>query len=268
VQDGAREPECRRFAHSQAGRDDLFREDATVPTALAAAQPAIRPAAGQHVRYHHSLLAAPEKRLLIRIAGRLPAWLNSDHLTLLGLVSMMGVGLSFWFAGRAPAIGLPLVVVCLALNWFGDSLDGTVARVRDQQRPRYGFYVDHVIDMIGTGFMLGGLAASGFMRPMIALVTLTGWLLVNAESFLATHSRGMFRMSFGWFGPTELRILIAAGALALLRVPTVSIFGQGPFNPFDIAGVAATTGLVISFVSASARNTIVLYREETPQSRG
>jgi phosphatidylglycerophosphate synthase len=238
-----------------------------VPTVLAAAQPPTRLVAGQHVRYHHSLLAAPEKRLLIRIAGRLPAWLNSDHLTLLGLVSMLGVGLSFWFAGRVPAIGLPLVVACLAMNWFGDSLDGTVARVRNQQRPRYGFYVDHVIDMIGTGFMLGGLAASGFMTPTIALATLTAWLLVNAESFLATHSRGVFRMSFGWFGPTELRILIAVGALALLRVPAVSLFGLGPFHTFDIAGVAASVGLGCSFVAAAARNTSALYREETIKAR-
>lgn len=239
-----------------------------MPTTLAAAQPATPSVSGQHVRYHHSLLAAPEKRLLIWIANRLPAWLNSDHLTILGLVSMMGVGLSFWFAGRVPAIGLPLVVVCLALNWFGDSLDGTVARVRNQQRPRYGFYVDHVIDMLGTGFMLGGLAMSGFMTPLIALVTLAAWLLVNAESFLATHSRGMFRMSFGWFGPTELRILIAAGALGLLRVPTISFLEMGPFKTFDIAGVAATIGLGISFVAAAIRNTIALYREETIKSRG
>jgi phosphatidylglycerophosphate synthase len=233
-----------------------------VPTTHAAAPP-VNTGTGQHVRFHHSLLAASEKRLLVWMAERLPGWVNSDHLTVLGLASMLGVGLSFWAAGSYPRVGLPLVVVFLALNWFGDSLDGTVARVRNRLRPRYGFYVDHVIDIAGTTFMLSGLALSGFMTPVVALATLSGWLLVSAESFLATHSRGVFRMSLGWFGPTELRIVIALGALSLLRVQTASPFGFGPFNTFDIGGAAATIGLGIAFVVASARNTVVLYREET-----
>ena len=218
---------------------------------------------GQHVRYHHSLLAAPEKRLLIWIANRLPARVNSDHLTALGLASMLGVGLSFWAAGSHPRLGLPLVVMFLFLNWLGDSLDGTLARVRNHLRPRYGFYVDHVIDIAGSTFMLSGLAMSGFMTPLVALSALCGWLLVNAESFLATHTRGVFRMSFGWFGPTELRILIALGALKLLRGGQVSPFGLGPYNAFDIAAVAATIGMGIAFVVAAVRNTAVLYREES-----
>lgn len=234
-----------------------------MPATHAATVPPVNTGVGQHVRFHHSLLAAPEKRLLVWTANRLPAWMHSDHLTVLGLTSMLGVGLSFWAAGRYPRVGLPLVVAFLALNWFGDSLDGTLARVRNHLRPRYGFYVDHVIDVAGTTLMLSGLALSGFMTPIVALATLGGWLLVSAESFLATHSRGVFRMSFGWFGPTELRIVIAIGALSLLRVQTASPFGFGPFNTFDIGGVAATIGLGIAFVVAAARNTAALYREET-----
>jgi archaetidylinositol phosphate synthase len=218
---------------------------------------------GQHVRYHHSLLAVPEKHLLVWIASRLPAKVNPDHLTALGLASMMGVGLSFWAAGSNPRLGLPLVVVFLCLNWLGDSLDGTLARVRNHLRPRYGFYVDHVIDIAGSTFMLSGLALSGFMTPIIALSALCAWLLLNAESFLATHTRGVFRMSFGWFGPTELRILIALGALTLLGGSQVSPFGLGPYNAFDIGAVAATIGMGIAFVVAAARNTAALYREES-----
>ncbi len=116
-----------------------------------------------------------------------------------------------------------MVVVFLALNWFGDSLDGTVARVRNQQRPRYGFYVDHVIDLAGTACLFAGLAASGFMSPLVAALVVAGFFLVSAESFLATHSRGIFNMSFAGFGPTELRLLIAAGALTLLKGPFVVI---------------------------------------------
>ena len=116
-----------------------------------------------------------------------------------------------------------MVIVFLALNWFGDSLDGTVARVRNQQRPRYGFYVDHVIDLAGTACLFGGLAASGFMSPLVAALVVAGFFLVSAESFLATHARGIFKMAFAGVGPTELRLLIAAGALTLLNGPFVAV---------------------------------------------
>ena len=227
-----------------------------------ASKPAASGAAA-HVRIHESLLAAPEKRALVWMARRMPAWVSSDHLSALGLVSMAGVGASFWLGAIYPAIGLPLVVVCLALNWFGDSLDGTLARVRNRLRPRYGFYLDHVIDIAGEAMMLAGLALSGYMSPLVAAVTLSAWLLVMGECFLATCSRSVFRMSFWWFGPTELRILIAIGALALLRGGIVHPFGLGPYLLFDIGGVCATTGLLAIFIVNAVRNTVALYREET-----
>jgi archaetidylinositol phosphate synthase len=220
-------------------------------------------AAAGHTRLHGSLLAAPEKRALVWMAERMPAWLNSDHLSALGLLSMAGVGASFWLAGGYPAAGVPLAVVCLVLNWFGDSMDGTLARVRNQQRPRYGFYLDHVIDIAGTAMMLAGLALSGHMNPLIAAVTLAVWLMVMGESFLATWARSLFRMSFLWFGPTELRILIAAGALMLLGGGLVRPFGLGPYRLFDIGGLCATGGLAVVFVVNAVRNTVALYREET-----
>ena len=117
-----------------------------------------------HVRQHNSILAAAEKRALIWMATRLPRWMNSDHLSGLGLASMAGAGLAFVLRQRS-CCGASLVVLCLLLNWFGDSLDGTLARVRDQQRPRYGYYVDHVIDLAGTAMLFAGLAASGYMSP-------------------------------------------------------------------------------------------------------
>jgi phosphatidylglycerophosphate synthase len=212
---------------------------------------------------HASLLAVPEKRALVWMAERMPGWVNSDHLSALGFISMAGVGVSFWLTGPYPAVGVPLVVVCLVLNWFGDSLDGTLARVRNRMRPRYGFYLDHVIDIAGTVMMLAGLALSGHMQPLIAAVTLVAWLIVMGESFLATWARSLFRMSFFWFGPTELRILIAIGALMLLRGGVVRPFGLGPYRLFDIGGLCASAGLVVVFVVNAVRNTVALYREET-----
>ena len=114
-----------------------------------------------HVRQHNSVLAASEKRALVWMAGKLPRWIHSDHLSGLGLAAMAGAGASFWLAQTDPVAGASLVVLCLVLNWFGDSLDGTVARVRNQQRPRYGYYVDHVIALAGTALLFAGLAASG-----------------------------------------------------------------------------------------------------------
>jgi phosphatidylglycerophosphate synthase len=216
-----------------------------------------------HVRHHHSLLAAHEKRLLIWIAQRLPQWMNSDHLSALGLLSMVAAGLAFFASQWNPGVGLPLVVLCLALNWFGDSLDGTVARVRNQQRPRYGFYVDHVIDLAGTACLFAGLAASGFMSPLVAALVVAGFFLVSAEAYLATHARGIFKMAFAGIGPTELRLLLAAGALALLNGPFVAVPVVGHLRLFDVGGVIGAIGMVGVFIAATSVNVRALYLEET-----
>ena len=155
------------------------------------------------------------------------------------------------------------MVLCLLLNWFGDSLDGTVARVRDQQRPRYGYYVDHVIDLAGTGLLFTGLALSGYMSPMIATLVVAAFFLVSAETYLATHARGVFKMAFMGVGPTELRVLLAAGALALINTPTVNPLGLGQVRLWDLGGVIGAIGMIGTFVISSARNVRALYIEET-----
>ncbi len=217
-----------------------------------------------HIRQHDSLLATAEKRVLIWIAARLPRWITSDHLSALGLAAMAGAGASFVIAGTDPVAGALLVVLCLLLNWFGDSLDGTLARVRDQQRPRYGYYVDHVIDLAGTALLFTGLALSGYMSPSIATLVVAAFFLVSAETYLATHARGVFKMAFIGVGPTELRILLAAGAIALIKTPTVDPFGLGPMRLWDLGGVIGAIGMAMTFIVTSARNVRALYLEETP----
>ena len=216
-----------------------------------------------HIRQHNSLLAAAEKRALLWIAARLPRWIHSDHLTALGLVAMAGAGASFWVAGTDPVAGASLVVLCLLLNWFGDSLDGTLARVRNHQRPRYGYYVDHVIDLAGTAMLFAGLAASGYMSPSIATLVVAAFYLVSAETYLATHARGIFKMAFIGVGPTELRFLMAAGAIALINSPTVDVLGLGPVRLWDLGGVIGAVGMIGTFVISSMQNTRALYLEET-----
>ncbi len=209
-----------------------------------------------HVREHRSILAATEKRLLIFIAERLPRSINSDHLTTLALGAMALAGSAF-VAARWDRRALWFVVVALALNWFGDSLDGTLARVRRTERPRYGFYVDHVLDIAGTTLLFAGLACSPFMTPVVALALLVAYLLVAGEVFLATAVRGVFRMSVGGIGPTELRIVLAAGTLALFHDPHVSM-GALTVRLFDFAGAIAAAGLMAAFVVAAVRTTAAL----------
>jgi archaetidylinositol phosphate synthase len=209
-----------------------------------------------HVREHRSILAAAEKRLLIFIAERLPRSINSDHLTTLALGAMALAGSAF-AAARWDRRALWLVVVALALNWFGDSLDGTLARVRRTERPRYGFYVDHVLDIAGTTLLFAGLACSPFMTPVVALALLVAYLLVAGEVFLATAVRGVFRMSVGGIGPTELRIVLAAGTLALFHDPHISL-GALTVRLFDFAGAITAAGLIAAFVVAAVRNTTAL----------
>ena len=155
------------------------------------------------------------------------------------------------------------MVLCLALNWFGDSLDGTVARVRDQQRPRYGYYVDHVIDLAGTALLFGGVAASGYMSPTIATLVVAAFFLVSAETYLATHARGVFKMAFAGVGPTELRVLLAAGAIALINGASVDPFGLGPMRLWDLGGAIGAAAMTMAFVVSSSRNIRALYVEET-----
>lgn len=213
------------------------------------------------IREHRSLLAVPERHLLIWLAHRLPRSVNSDHLTLLALVAMAVAGAGF-AAVRWDPRALWLVVLGLAANWFGDSLDGTLARVRRVERPRYGFYVDHVLDIIGTTFLLAGLALSTRMTPVVALSVLVAYLLVISEVFLATTVCGVFRMSFLRCGPTELRLLLVAGALALFRDPHVDFGAIGRFRLFDIGGTVAIVGLTFTLIIAAVRNTTALSRQE------
>jgi archaetidylinositol phosphate synthase len=212
-------------------------------------------------RAHTSLLAAAEKRTLIWIATRLPARVNSDHLTALGFVSLIFAGASYWYA-HSNAWALLLVIPFLVLNWFGDSLDGTLARVRNRQRPRYGFYVDHILDAVGMSFLMAGMALSGYLSPLVAGVFLTFYLLLSIEIYLATYTIGTFHLSYWHFGPTELRILLVIGNLFALWSPYAIIAGRD-FLLFDAGFVVGAAALAAILAQAMVKHIVMLYREET-----
>ncbi len=176
-------------------------------------------------RVQGNFVAVAEKKVLTWLAERIPAWMNSDHLTGTGAGGQLLVGCSYLLA-RWNRWGLLLAIFFLAVNWFGDSLDGTLARHRDQQRPRYGFYVDHVLDSLGSLFLCAGLAVSGYMHPLVAMAMLVAFLMLSVETYLATYTLSKFQMSHWIFGPTEIRIILAIGNLALFSARTVGAFGR------------------------------------------
>jgi phosphatidylglycerophosphate synthase len=211
-------------------------------------------------RVQESWVAAAEKRALLWLAARSPEWIGPDHLTALGLAAQIGAGVCYALAAWHKS-ALLAVIACLTLNWLGDSLDGTLARVRQRLRPRYGFYVDHMVDSFGALALMGGMALSGYMHPWLAIGLLIGFLMLSIQSYLATHALGEFRLSFWRFGPTELRILLVSGNLALFWKPMVHFLG-GNYRLFDVGGGIGLIGMGLMVIVFTLQNTVRLYREE------
>jgi archaetidylinositol phosphate synthase len=204
--------------------------------------------------------ARAEKKVLSRLAAALPDGVTPDQLTLLGLLGMLLAGAAYALSGRNPLL-LHVSNLGLLVNWFGDSLDGTLARFRGKLRPRYGFYVDHVVDAFGATAVLGGLAASGLMSPVLAAAVLVTYLLFSVHLYLQTHVLGRFFMSFGKVGGTELRIVLAAVNLAALAWPVIEVGGVA-MRVFDVVGAAGGAGLACALLTSVARTTRELYRLE------
>ena len=212
------------------------------------------------LRVHQALTADLEKRVLVWLAKRTPRFINSDYLTTLGFIAQVLGGATYALAAHDWR-ALWLVNFFLVLNWLGDSLDGTLARVRDQQRPRYGFYVDHISDTFGAMALMTGLAVSGYAHWQIAAGLLVGFYVLSIESFLATYTMGHFHLSHGIFGPTEIRILLFVGNLVLMAHPYTNISGRH-FLLYDIGGGIAI-GVMLTMAGVTAcHHVAVLYREE------
>ncbi len=211
-------------------------------------------------RVNRALTASVEKRALQWMAQRAPRWVTADQLTLLGLGAQLGAAVCYALA-RLNRIALLGVIVCLILNWLGDSMDGTLARARQQQRPRYGFYVDHMVDIFGSAALMFGLGCSGLLHWQTAMAMLVAFLLLAAESYLATYTLDSFELSQGIFGPTEIRILLVIGNLALLRSPFATVFGHTVLL-FDLGGTIAAVSMFGTAILVGIRHTVELYRQE------
>ena len=211
-------------------------------------------------RVNEALTARLEKQALMWMARRAPAWVSSDKLTILGFAAQVGAGVCYALA-RYDRRALLLAIVCLALNWLGDSLDGTLARVRGHERPRYGFYVDHVVDILGSVALMCGLGCSGLLHWQTAIAMLTAFLILSSESYLASYTLKRFELSHGIFGPTEIRILLIAGNVEALRNPYSTLFGH-KLLLFDLGGAIATLGMAAMALTVTVRHTAQLYRQE------
>ena len=211
-------------------------------------------------RVQETFVTKAEKKALNWLAERTPENINSDHLTVLGAAGMVFAGLSYAWSSYSH-YGLLLSCIFLVVNWLGDSLDGTLARFRKRQRPRYGFYVDHVIDCFGVSFLLGGMSLSGYMQPVVAICLLVAYLLLSSEIFLATYSLGRFEMSYFHFGPTELRILLCFGNLFVFFFPSSHPLGNG-LSLFDLGAISGAAGMVSIAVGSFVRHTRILYNAE------
>jgi archaetidylinositol phosphate synthase len=225
-------------------------------TAITPAAPPFRPA----LRIQQALTANIERKALLWLAVRTPNTISPDHLTTLGFAAQFLAGSSYALA-RWNKYALLFATFFIALNWLGDSLDGTLARSRQRLRPRYGFYVDHLSDTFGAVFLMWGLAISGYLHSQVAVGMLVAFLVLSIESYLATYTLGRFHMSHGLFGPTEIRILLAIGNITLIFHPCAHLFGY-QFQLFDVGGAIAIAGMSVMAIMATARHTIALHKEE------
>src|SRR3984893_305146 len=209
-------------------------------------------------REQTSVLAPLERAALRGLARRMPACVNSDHLSLLGLVSMFLAGVGYALSRQNPLM-LHVVNLFIVLNWFGDSLDGTLARYRDRQRPRYGFYVDHIIDTFGALFLLFGIALSGYMSERVAAAVLISYFMLAINSYLAAYALGVFKLSQWKMGPTELRLLLMIGNVFLIYHPRVH---HQSYLLFDVGGIVAVIGMLFILIVLSIQHTHTLYKLE------
>jgi phosphatidylglycerophosphate synthase len=201
-----------------------------------------------------------EKWALLWLAARVPARITPDHLTLLGFAATLACGVGYALAGSWPWL-LLVVNAALAVNWLGDSLDGTLARHRRHERPRFGFYVDHLVDAFGALFLLGGLAVSGLMTPLVGLSLLVAYFLLAIQTYLAAYAIGRFKISWAGLGGTELRVLLAALNVLVMVRPRVELAGQS-WLLFDLVGAGTAAALFVVSVVAGVRGTRALAREE------
>jgi archaetidylinositol phosphate synthase len=202
------------------------------------------------VRNKQFLLAGPEARVLEWIARRLPAWLKPDHLTALGVVAAAGIAAAYVLSNGNEA-WLWAASGLLVVHWLGDSLDGTLARVRRSERPRYGYYLDHLVDAFATAAIGIGLGLSPYMLLAVGLAIVVAYLILSINTYLETHAFGVFTLGYGRLGPTEARLALIALNTALALGVGIEVLDVGLL---DAAGIGIAAAMIIALIGRAGRN--------------
>jgi phosphatidylglycerophosphate synthase len=214
------------------------------------------------------LLAVPEKRFLRWLAARLPRWILPDDMTALGVVAALAVAVAYQLSNDGngwlwAASGL------LVLQWVGDSLDGTLARVRGIERPTYGYYLDHLVDAIATAAIGIGLGQSPFMLLSVGTLIVVAYLILSINVYLESFAFNRFSIGYGKIGPTEIRlILIALNTVLALDLIGLDFHLAGlDVTVFDLVGLAIAATMIVLLLGRSFRNLRELARREPAAPR-
>src|SRR5687768_9105207 len=196
------------------------------------------------------LLAEPEARVLEWIAGRLPSWVKPDHLTALGVLASVAIAAAYVLS-NGDKVWLWAASALLVVHWLGDSLDGTLARVRKSERPRYGYYLDHLVDAFATAAIGIGLGLSPYMLLAVGLTIVVAYLILSINTYLETHAFGVFTLGYGSFGPTEARLALIALNTALALGLGIEVLGVGLL---DAAGIGIAAAMILALIGRAGRN--------------
>ncbi|RKZ32892.1 hypothetical protein DRQ33_05075 [bacterium] len=203
-----------------------------------------------------------EKKILPQIARALPRFVVPDHLTILGVISALAIFIGYILT-RFSIYWIWLSNFGLIIHWFADSLDGTLARVRHIERENYGYFVDHICDAVTVFMVCVGLGLSPLMDLRVALYLAVAYLMLNVYAHIAAYSEKIFKLSYGKFGPTEVRIvLFIINIVVIFWNPVVFYLFGHPLTAMDVAGIIVATTFMVIFAIASIKDAIKLDRED------
>ncbi len=220
----------------------------------------------EHERVNRILLGPLERPALKWLAAHMPAWITPDMCTAIGMIGALGIMISYALTAASRNF-LWLASLFFVVNWFGDSLDGTLARYRQIERPVYGFFLDHTVDAVTEVMIFLGLGLTPYVSFIMASLALIGYLLLSVLVYVRTSAVGEFKISYGRLGPTEIRVLalILNTGMYFGGVRTVSIdltsAGAATFSPYDVI-VGVIAALLLSFFLVTAVREVIELRKQ------
>jgi phosphatidylglycerophosphate synthase len=228
----------------------------------------------QATRIQTSILNPYEKKILVYLAERMPAWVNSDMLTFVGFVGalIMATGYSL---SNLNLHWLWLSCFGLLVNWFGDSLDGSLARVRNTQRKTYGFFIDHNVDVINETIMFISVGVSPLVNMSFAMFALIAYLMLSVYVYIDCHLKGEMRLTYGGLGPTEFRLLLIITNICFIYIPWLSewkkpmtlFHNDFMIGIFDYIAVAAALLIIFFYLKGFFKDVKYFAKVDPPKNQ-